>query len=129
MIYISTQSKQQINQLQQILFQVWSLQSSSKWTSENPAQGQCGVTALVVQDVLGGEIYKTNTPGVWHFYNFIQGQRHDFTASQFEELIKYMDIPSNREEAFTDTNEEQYRYLSQSVAKYILIEKKRSDQG
>lgn len=111
---------EQIDKLQQNLFQVWSLQSSSKWTPENPAQGQCGVTALVVQDLLGGEIRKTNTLGGWHFYNYIQGQRYDFTASQFEEPIAYIDIQSNREEAFADTNEKQYNYLKQSVTRHRL---------
>ncbi len=37
----------------------WSIQSSSKWSVDNPAKGQCGVTSLVVQDILGGEIRKT----------------------------------------------------------------------
>lgn len=37
----------------------WSHQSSSKWSNDNSARGQCGVTALVVHDFLGGEILKT----------------------------------------------------------------------
>ncbi len=27
-----------------------------EWTAENPARGQCGVTALVLRDYLGGEL-------------------------------------------------------------------------
>jgi hypothetical protein len=27
-----------------------------EWSTENPARGQCGVTALVVRDYLGGEL-------------------------------------------------------------------------
>jgi hypothetical protein len=27
-----------------------------EWSPETPARGQCGVTALVVQDLLGGEL-------------------------------------------------------------------------
>lgn len=34
-----------------ILFKCWSINSSSKWTQDNPANGQCGVTALVVNDL------------------------------------------------------------------------------
>jgi hypothetical protein len=41
------------------------------------------VTALVVQDVLGGEILKTRVAGAWHFYNSIDGSRWDLTLSQF----------------------------------------------
>jgi hypothetical protein len=31
-----------------------------EWSEENPARGQCGVTALVVQELLGGEILVAN---------------------------------------------------------------------
>lgn len=111
-----------VNQREQllcVLLRVWSRTSSSKWTPENPANGQCGVTALVVQDVLGGEIHKTKTPDGWHFYNRINDQRHDFTASQFDSPIEYADIVSSREEAFSDTNADQYGYLRQSVFKHL----------
>lgn len=37
----------------------WSIESSTKWSKENIAKGQCGVTTLVVHDLLGGEILKT----------------------------------------------------------------------
>lgn len=97
------------------LFKAWSFQSSSKWSKDNPANGQCGVTALVVHDLLGGKINKTVLPSGWHFYNVVNGTRINFTSSQFSEEIFYMDISSNREEAFQDTNEDQYRYLKERV--------------
>ncbi len=49
------------------LIRSWSIETSSKWTTENPAKGQCGVTALVVQDIYGGEIKKTKVREAWHF--------------------------------------------------------------
>ncbi|MFD1737007.1 hypothetical protein ACFSCX_10575 [Bacillus salitolerans] len=104
-----------IEALRTILFKVWSLESSSKWTPDNPAKGQCGVTALVVHDLLLGEIFKTETEGSWHFYNVINGTIFDFTASQFTSPITYLNIPSNREEAFQDTNCAQYTYLKEHV--------------
>lgn len=103
------------------LFKAWSSQSSSKWSKENPANGQCGVTSLVVHDLLGGKINKTALPNGWHFYNVVNGKRIDFTSSQFSEEIVYMDVPSNREEAFQDTNEDQYRYLKERVVEYLNI--------
>lgn len=103
------------NILRDILFQVWSIQSSSKWTTEVPARGQCGVTALVVHDLLGGEIVKTCLAEGWHFYNLLNGKRYDFTESQFESEIHYVDQLSTREEAFSDTNEDQYHYLRNRV--------------
>ncbi|MCA1064962.1 hypothetical protein QTG56_09445 [Rossellomorea sp. AcN35-11] len=93
----------------------WSIHSSTKWRKGEPAKGQCGVTTLVVHDILGGEIRKTNLPEGWHFYNIIQGIRCDFTASQFVTPIEYQDILANRDEAFRDTNEEQYLYLRACV--------------
>ncbi|QNG59158.1 hypothetical protein H4O14_15280 [Bacillus sp. PAMC26568] len=109
----------QIEQIMNALSNSWSLRSSSKWRNDNPAKGQCGVTTLVVNDILGGEIRKTYLSDGWHFYNIINGKRYDLTAAQFNEDIKYMDIPSNREEAYSDTNEKQYNYLKQSVQNNI----------
>lgn len=99
----------------------WSIQSSSKWSVDNPAKGQCGVTSLVVQDILGGEIRKTFLEEGWHFYNIINGERKDFSEEQFPYLIDYQDIDSNRVEAFQDTNDSQYRYLKTQV--YQLLGK------
>jgi len=103
------------SKLQEALFSAWSLQSSTRWQSDNPALGQCGVTALVAQDNLGGVILKTRYGDLWHFYNLIEGVSVDFTASQFDDKITYDDIPANREEAFADTNKDQYDYLSSAV--------------
>ncbi|PFK43977.1 hypothetical protein COI93_09500 [Bacillus cereus] len=107
-----------IAQVQEILINAWSIETSSKWTRENPAKGQCGVTALVVHDLLGGEIRKTRVGEAWHFYNMLDDKRYDFTASQFSEKIIYMDASSNREEAFADTDEKQYKVLKERVASF-----------
>ena len=93
----------------------WSVETGRHWRSDNPACGQCGVTALVVQDELGGEILKTAVNGTWHFYNWIKGSRVDFTMSQFESPIAYDDVPSDRAEAMNDTSPEQYHFLCERV--------------
>lgn len=103
----------QVEQITKALLKSWSLESSSKWRKDNPAKGQCGVTALVIHDLLGGEIMKTQLPDGWHFYNVMNNKRYDFTASQFNENLEYTDIPSTRAEAYADTNEKQYSYLKQ----------------
>jgi hypothetical protein len=90
----------------------WSRSSSSLWSEDNPARGQCGVTALVVQDRFGGELLKTQVDGRWHFYNHIEGVKYDFTAEQFGTPPEYLDMAASREEAFADTDEGQYSYLS-----------------
>lgn len=104
-----------IESVRNALYKSWSLESSSKWTRENPAIGQCGVTALVVNDLFGGEILKTKCIGGWHFYNKLNGSCYDFTKEQFPKAIEYDNIPSSREEAFSDTNLHQYNALRQKV--------------
>ncbi|PEA95187.1 hypothetical protein CON66_16030 [Bacillus cereus] len=103
------------------LIKSWLIETSSKWTIENPAKGQCGVTALVVQDICGGEIKKTKIGEVWHFYNCIGGERFDFTEAQFNEKPNYLDVESNREEAFADTNEKQYSILKGKITKELKL--------
>ena len=102
----------------------WSAESSSKWKKSNPALGQCGVTALVAQDCLGGDIVKTWVvkPGVcelWHYYNLIDEQAVDFTISQFDEPIQYDDIPSSRDEALRDAWPGQYDSLRDAVKRQL----------
>lgn len=111
----------QRKQIYEALIKSWSIETSSKWTIENPAKGQCGVTALVVQDIYGGELKKTKVRAAWHFYNFIEGQRIDFTEAQFNGKLNYMDMESNREEAFADTNERQYSILKKKITKELKL--------
>jgi len=101
--------------IEQCLLKCWSIKTSSKWTPENPYKGQCGVTALVINDLFGGNILRTEVEGQWHFYNRIEGERYDFTSKQFNSDIDYQDIESNREEAFADTNEFQYSTLKTTM--------------
>jgi hypothetical protein len=61
-----------------------------RWHAGNPARGQCGVTALVVQDLLGGELIMGT---VWvgeeqhgyHWWNRFGGSLEvDLTLEQFD---------------------------------------------
>ncbi|MFP7731967.1 hypothetical protein ACLHDF_00790 [Priestia aryabhattai] len=108
-----------MNSLKKALHQSWSIHSSTKWTADTPAKGQCSVTALVVQDIKGGDILKTPCKEGWHFYNRLNQKRCDFTKEQFHEPLHYADILSSREEAFMDTNKEQYEALKKKVVAYL----------
>ncbi|MCC2379028.1 hypothetical protein LKM00_16400 [Bacillus wiedmannii] len=110
-----------IKRIYESLIKSWSIETSSKWTIENQAKGQCGVTALVVQDICGGKIKKTSVGEEWHFYNCIDGQRFDFTETQFDRNLNYLDEKSNREEAFADTNEKQYSILKEKIMKEFKL--------
>lgn len=101
------------------LVQAWSLDSSSSWTAENPARGQCSVTSLVAQDVFGGDILTTQTPGGTHFYNRIGGARLDLTISQFDQSVTFDDALSSRAEALADTSLEQYFLLRRRLGSIV----------
>lgn len=87
------------NDVQCALRKAWSLSTASKWTADNPAAGQCNVTALLVHELFGGDLLMTPLPAGNHFYNRIGGRRYDFTASQFDQPITYMDLPASRTDA------------------------------
>lgn len=58
---------------------------SETWPEKNPALGQCAVTALVVQDLVGGELMRA-VVGEYgsHYYNRLpSGQEVDLTREQF----------------------------------------------
>ena len=68
-----------------------------------------------MQDLLGGDILKTQTTDGLHFYNFIDGTRLDLTSSQFDQSIGYDDLSSSRAEALADTTVSQYEALRSRV--------------
>lgn len=102
-------------QLYEKLQLAWSLETSSKWRPDNPARGQCSVTAIAVHDILGGDILKTRTPGGTHFYNRLGGVKWDLTVSQFDQPVPYEDLPSSREEALADTSPDLYAALRKKL--------------
>ena len=61
----------------------------TEWTPENPSRDQCGMTALVVQDILGGDliIAKVHVAGAQighHYWNRLpDGSEVDLTSDQF----------------------------------------------
>ena len=69
--------------LRTILDDAWSLETAPQWSAENPANGQCNVTAAVIHDLFGGEVLRTRIGEVWHYYNRIDGCRADLSDSQF----------------------------------------------
>ena len=103
--------EQQSRPLQSVLEWARPMKTSSRWLPANPARGQRSVTALVVQDILGGDIAKTTLDGARHFYNLIGGVRRDFAESQFVSTVFFGDLPSGWDEAFSDTSPTQYRIL------------------
>jgi hypothetical protein len=58
---------------------------AGEWTPERPSTGQCAVTALVVQDVYGGELLRALVDGQSHYWNRLPGgDELDLTRDQFD---------------------------------------------
>lgn len=69
------------------LSQSWSLETSydpDGWSEHNSAWGQCAVSALIVQDLLGGELLVGKVNGIEHYWNELpEGRQVDLTRHQF----------------------------------------------
>ena len=60
-----------------------------RWSPGNPARGQCGVTALVLQDLLGGDLVRGEVlvggeRVDFHWWNRVGGVEVDLTREQFD---------------------------------------------
>ena len=60
--------------------------ADSGWSASCPAKGQCAVTALVVQDYLGGQLLRAGIGGVSHYWNAVQDEELDLTRQQFPDF-------------------------------------------
>jgi hypothetical protein len=83
---------------------------------------QCGVTAIVINEIFGGKILKTHIGkvdggSIVHFYNKINGKLVDFTADQFDSPenywceLKYEDHPSSLNEALSTVQPEHIKAM------------------
>jgi hypothetical protein len=98
------------------------------WTPSNPAQGQCAVTALVVQDLLGGKLLIAEVShadgshqGVHYWNRLAGGLELDLTREQFREgEVVGPPRPVKRPTDLTGGRlYGQYRRLSERVARAL----------
>jgi len=70
------------------LQKAWCRETSyyAKFEPDNLAKGQCVPTALLVQSILGGDIYGCMVRRSRHFYNIVDGELVDYTAGQFPDM-------------------------------------------
>lgn len=90
----------------------------SKWSKDNPSYGQCLVTALVMQDIMGGEIWECKVKGKRHYVNIgTEGGLFDYTRSQFgEEAIVYEELkPRTRASLLKSQNVKERYTLLKSI--------------
>lgn len=89
-----------LTDIEQALRSSWSAETCTpeyrdRWSPDNPARDQCGVTAMVLNDLLGGELVRgeVHVDGVrtdFHWWNRLSmGVEVDLTREQFgpEEVV------------------------------------------
>ncbi len=91
-----------LEQVRAAIVTSWSIETCDPvdvpdWADSNPARGQCGVTALVVNDIFGGELLISEvhlTDGYrqgFHYWNRLpSGEEVDLTREQFssDEIVQ-----------------------------------------
>lgn len=83
-----------IHDLYDALTHCWSAETCTSrlrhhWNEQNVTCGQCAITAFIVQDLFGGEIYEIplESGGV-HCYNLVDGKAVDLASEQFGDKAK-----------------------------------------
>ncbi len=93
-----------------MLQQCWGKDTSNSpqdWQPTLPSNGQCAVSALVIQERFGGDIYRLpNVEGQSHFYNMISGKVIDLTADQFSSQINYNGSPQDSRQLLSNPETE-----------------------
>lgn len=96
------------------------------WTPLNKTLGQCSITAFLVQDIFGGEVFAVMTEnGNLHCYNRVQGVTFDLTSEQFGDKaseLKYdCKLPQSRDSKDhfeKDEKRERYEYLKEKMSRW-----------
>lgn len=120
-----------LSDLEKVITYSWNKDTSAdpdNWTRENPSYGQCAVTALVVQDYLGGKIVNAlvdvgKDKPESHYFNNIKGYEFDLTRDQFpietnipEGVDKKKDLETTRDYVLSyKPTAERYEILKKRV--------------
>ena len=100
-----------LEELTKILELSWCKDTSSpsmqdSWNEDNKALGQCAVTALIVNDFLGGKIMRCMCESGSHYYNLIDGKIVDLTVNQFLGEIPLYEEGTSRTREYLLGNED-----------------------
>lgn len=78
--------------LAQAVRRAWSRDTSfdpAGWSTDSPSWGHCAVTALIVQDLFGGDLVRGWVEATVHYWNRLPtGEEIDLTVEQFGEAPK-----------------------------------------
>lgn len=104
-----------INELIKVLELSWNKNTcdpslQEDWNENNKALGQCVVTALIVNDFLGGKIMKCMVESESHYYNLVNGNVIDLTASKFDIVPDYTQTEERTREYLLSNKDTMKRY-------------------
>ena len=106
---------------------LWSEQTCAprmreSWSKQNKTLGQCSITAFLVQDIFGGDVYGVPLgDGNFHCYNVVGEEMFDLTSEQFDFPLDYSKgVLQSRETHFAKQEKyERYQFLkSELLRKY-----------
>ena len=121
-----------------ILSKIWCAETCAprlrnKWSAENKTMGQCSVTAFLIQDFFGGEVYGILRPGGnYHCFNAVGNCIFDLTSEQFgDEILDYsVCTKQSRETHFANEEKrKRYEYLKAKVMEAMKARKSQFSQS
>lgn len=83
---------------------------SDRWNDDVKCLGQCAVSALVLNDFLGGKIMRCMSEAGSHYYNLIGNDIVDLTVSQFNEMPDYENGEERTREYLLSNEDTRNRY-------------------
>ena len=100
-----------------LLSQIWSADTCAprmrqSWSPENKTLGQCSITAFLLQDIYGGEVYGVPLgDGNYHCFNVVGDCVFDLTSEQFEkQKLNYVNCPKQERSIHFAKAEKKARY-------------------
>ena len=95
----------------------------NKWTKDNKTLGQCSITAFLMQDIYGGQVWGIKRPdGNYHCFNIVGDCIFDLTSEQFgDEKLDYDAAVLQSREMHFAKEEKRQRYI---FLKNRLLEKR-----
>ena len=100
-----------------LLSDIWSADTCAPrmregWTADNKTLGQCSITAFLMQDIFGGDVYGIpREGGNFHCFNDVDGVVFDLTSEQFgDEVLDYTNCPKQDRSVHFQKEEKRQRY-------------------
>ena len=93
------------------------------WSPEKKTLGQCSITAFLLQDIYGGEVYGVPLgDGNYHCFNVVGDCVFDLTSEQFgKEKLNYVNFPKQARSIHFAKAEKKVRY---EMLRFELMKKR-----